>query len=138
MKHAALREGFRTLWNAHPNLPTLVPGGLHHGRVPEDEDQRPYASFDVKLKERIETSGDAIEVYDVVAQVWASEGIDDAEDIEDALTTLNWASGLAVAGATVMGVKPGLGSLDEDPDMREARDVEVCRGAWEVWLQVTQ
>jgi len=86
---ANIAKAVRTLFNADPTLPGLVPGGLIYGLQPAPV-VRPFASLLVFLEGDPEyTTGPLyVQGYTVVLRVWATQYLASAAAIQTALETL--------------------------------------------------
>lgn len=143
---ANLLVGLKTLWDAS-SLPASVPGGLHHGPVPMTKPDgtalvSPYARVEVEPQDpEPNSSAYYLQTFRVALTVWSQTGSVAAGTIQRALGRVfdppasgAAPSGLAVADAAVIWVKPARGRFETDPDRKDARDVILAEAAWDVTL----
>lgn len=148
---ADVQTGFKQLWDLS-GLPSLVPGGLHHGRVPEVVSgivvASPYASLVVEEAEYILPSGrQYLQAFNVQVWIWSTEGAIDAGQIRqiiddvfdrDRVCPVEVTGGqgaLTIPGAVVIDMEPLPSAIDEDPATKEAKDVLLTKRAWKLWIQ---
>lgn len=148
MKEAALLVGVKTLWDGHPTLPTLVPGGLHEGRVgaeelPPGDAGRVYATHRAQLEFTEYNSGPwMLQTYRLDLMVFGrpGAGVIPSGVIRDAITDLLERSRrdelLVSGGCETVDIVLLSGSLAEDPAVKEAQDVYVTGAPYEIKLFV--
>jgi hypothetical protein len=133
--------GVQKRWN-DAALPKLIPGGLHAlGRVPAVKPAGPYAVVNIRAQAKEETSGNYIQPFVVTIRVWNFQETDDTKKIGGTLAAaFDWKQALfSVTGADkVIGIKPMTEALEQDQATKQAQDVLITTGSWEVWLQVTR
>ena len=137
-KQAELAKAIKAVWDASADLLTSVPGGLEYGRVRQGADT-PYASLRIRADVSEFTSDDdgggTIQDYLATLRVWSGQDIADVSSIEtDVGAALDGAT-LSVTGATFLGIWGDPGSLDEDPETRQAKDVLLTEFNWRIKLQ---
>lgn len=131
----------KTCWDGSP-LTSIVTGGLHHGRPPSDT-VMPYASMAAETGDREEFSGATyLAKFFLQISVWKanSETAVPAGEIRRQMNQLfDRAEGFVVEHADkVIWVRPVNGRLSPDPKPRDAADVLVLSGGWEILVQATR
>lgn len=144
-------EAIRRRW-ATTALPTLVPGGLHHGQAPQTVEGElapfPYAVVMITDGEvqfssaSVDTAGGhVILLFDVEIKVYVNS-LEPNVDTRKIRTEID--KHFNRDKATDMFITPGRcldwraiggGGLMLDPDRNEARDVAICARRWEVTVQ---
>jgi hypothetical protein len=136
--------GFKARWDgSHVPDSTLVPNGLHYGRAPQGTNPV-YGVFTVEEGETEEFSGETyIQTFTVKAAVYAQAGSegpktdDKRRELEKAFRRT---AEMTVPNADqVLHVRPAAGGgLEYAKEMREAQNVVIASGAWEVLVQATR
>jgi hypothetical protein len=130
----------------------LVPGGLHHGRVPEGVDPtRPYASVMVEEADYLFPSGaQYLQAFDVTLSVWSQAGPTDAGAIRRAIDVCfdrdrachagaqNGLGELEVPGGLVIDLEPLPSMIEEDEATKDGKEVMLTRRRWRLWVQATR
>lgn len=146
-----LLTGIRTLWTGTAALTTAVPGGLWHERPPERSAagaalSSPYARIKITAQPPEHNSGDyALQAFDVQIRVWSRAGPVDAGSIQrtigltfDPATGYAVTTGLTVADATVVRVKPTGGDFTLDDEREDALDILLADASWRFELWITK
>lgn len=131
--------GVLTKWTADTGASgcaTLVTGGLHYQTVRDEATDTPYAVMMVEDGEQEDFSGTAfIKTFVVRIDCYSSQPTSNLA-IRRALATLfDRASALTITNATMLTVKPVGGKLEITTERRNASDVVLATGAWEILVQ---
>lgn len=132
--------GVKALWNDDLDLAAAVPGKLWHQR-PEQGAVMPYARAEIQEGETEEFSGlDYLQRFTVRIGVFSNSAPSDTGAIRGLMEArFRRTDGLAVPNATrVTHVRPVPGGLTIDDKTREAGNVLVATGAWEILVQGTR
>lgn len=130
--------GVKTKWDADTGvsgLATLVTGGLHYQRVKEGV-APPYAALAVEEDEQEDFSGtDYIKKFTFRIDCYGEQPVSSLA-IRRALAALfDRTTGLTITNATTLHVKPMGGKLEITTARRNASDVVLASGVWEVLVQ---
>ncbi len=128
--------GVLAIWKSSP-VAAEVPGGLHHGRIPNDADT-PYALMKVTPGARMEFSGKAYcQAFTVTIGIYASAASPRTGKKANLLMSLlDRTQGLTVPNAdSVLTVKPALGKLELAAEMQNSNNVLIDSAAWEIMIQ---
>lgn len=133
-----VKAGISDAWNTS-DLPNLVTGGIYHGRAQTDATM-PYAVLTIEEGDREEFSGTTyLQKFKAVLSIWSNAAPANAGEFRRQLAMMMDRRTLTVPNAdNVTHVKPLAGKLDLDKQQRDANDVLVAGGAWEILIEATR
>lgn len=131
-------DGLRALW-AGSRMPSLVTGGLYHGRATTSA-QKPYAAIKATEGDREEFSGTAyLQRYTVEVTVWSSDAPPEMAEIRRELSRLlDRTADLSIPNARVVHVRGRGGRLEVAAAQQDANDVLIAAGTWDVLVESTR
>ena len=131
--------GFRSWWNAQPEMRRLCPGGLHFGFPPQSA-RSPYAKVEV-LSAGVETNASKVyrETFAVTVTVFGVLPDPLRNERGHILQRLDRSRTLAVPKAdSVLLVKPVDAKLTPEADQRAGQNAVTQIGAWSILCQQTR
>ncbi len=130
-------QAVKARWDEDGILPTLVPGGLWHGRTKQDATY-PHAEQMIEAGDREEFSGLAyLQPFTVTIQVRDAAASPATDAIHARMSTLLDRNALSIAGSgtRVVHVRPKAPRLTLEDKTREANNVLIAAATWEILVQ---
>lgn len=129
-------KSFNELILFNPIVSARIPGGIHHGkRVPENT-PRPYGVIDVREESREYHSGfGSLAKYTATLSIYNSDKVGTTGETQDWLASVfDLAYLLPSVYGTLMLVKPKSGSIEEDDNEIQGKDVLVSKNVWSILI----
>ena len=139
---ANIAAAVKSLFLAHPTLPTLCPGGLIFG-LEKAGAQRPFCSMQITLDGEPEWQTGTVycQDYRLAIRVWSTEALGQAGTIQEALRTLLTSStkldGLT-DNAWTLAVWPEPAAIEQPEERYQGQFTFVAGATWQIQLQETR